>query len=70
MTIPPTYLSVKGAACEAAISTRGVYRLIADGAIRAVRLRGRTLIDGRTLRAHLDSLPDLVIRPERPAKRG
>jgi excisionase family DNA binding protein len=54
----PTYGSKRAAAAEAGVSRSTIERLIASGAIEARKLGSRrVMVDLRTLRRHLDSLP-------------
>ena len=52
----PLALSPDAAAGYAGLSKRQLYRLLADGTITARQTKGRTLIDGDSLRAYYRSL--------------
>ena len=53
----PAYGSIADAARLAGICRSKLYHLLGEGRIRAVKLDRRTLIDLRSVRAYLDSLP-------------
>jgi excisionase family DNA binding protein len=59
-TFQPLSLSPSEAAAYVGLSLRGIYRLLAAGAITGRRTAGRTLIDGASLRAYYGGLPAYV----------
>ena len=65
MEHPAIYGSIDRAAAEAAVSPRTIYRLLSTCEVRAVKVRGRTLVDLNSLRVYLASLPPAPIRRER-----
>jgi excisionase family DNA binding protein len=79
-TIEPISLSPEKAAQLSGVSSRTIYRLLAEGAFTARRMRGRTLIDAASWRCYFANLPEytpgamLPNHPQnqrrKPSKRG
>lgn len=61
----PALLSVKMTAQLLACSPQTVRRRIAEGALPAVRDRGRVVVRGDELRAYIDRLERVGVRPGR-----
>ena len=72
MTDNPLYGSILEAARLAGCCRSTIYSLMGEGRIRAVKLGRRTLVDLRSVRAYLDTLPPARIAPHvgRPTKQA
>jgi hypothetical protein len=64
----PKYTDIPGWEWLTGVKRRVTYDMLAAGKLRAIKVGKKTLIDVPHGLAHLDSLPEAVIRPQNRTK--